>query len=99
MDLPTLPSDIATSIFDILVKHGGANERYRDNFIQVQSEGCREYRFCGIFGFGGKFWNYDGEWYVNYYSEHQTPECDNVCKTINHYLKELKEGRKCDGSF
>lgn len=64
------------AIWEILVKHVGAHdsESERLAFAETQFMGCVEYRFQGSLGFGGKFWNYDGRWYVTCYPESETPE-------------------------
>lgn len=48
-------------VWDILVKHAGANEKDRGPFVRMCLEKdplrrLTEYRFCGRLGFGGKFW-------------------------------------------
>jgi hypothetical protein len=59
---------VAQRIYHILVDECGAPEA-SDNerqFIYHQSEeGCTEWRFFGLLGFGGKFWNTGERWYVN----------------------------------
>lgn len=66
-------------IFDILKEECGADESIRSEFVNtVTTEGdpeywCREFRFQGDLGFGGKFYNSD-RLRVDYYPEDETPE-------------------------
>jgi hypothetical protein len=66
---PTLSSAVANQIWTILVEEVRAREEDRSGFIQHQGKGCTEWRFGGVLGFGGKFWNNSGRWYVNCYPE------------------------------
>jgi len=53
-----LTADRANAIYDILVKAGAINDQYeRDCFVrEVTGENpTSEYRFCGKFGFSGKY--------------------------------------------
>lgn len=93
-----VPEEWAHKIYDILVETCGASDREgshtRDSFIFHQGEGCREYRFGGVFGFGGKFWDDAGRWYVNYYQEQATPQLDEIVaiqKAANEKLAALRE--------
>lgn len=55
---------------------------------------CREYRFCGALGFGGKFrnnGNRDNTPYVDCYSEHETPARLQMIEAANRRLAELFE--------
>jgi len=81
----------ANSIYDILVELGGASERDRSSFVFHHTKGdCNEYRFQGKFGFGGKFWSRYLD--VNYYSENQTDELDELQQTINDKIMEALYG-------
>lgn len=73
-----MTGDEATAVYDILMRECGATEFWRADFTYHQSgEFCREYRFQGALGFGGKFRRrHEGEqerWYVDCYSEDETP--------------------------
>lgn len=68
----SLTDEQANRIYDILVRNAGADNRshYREMFVVgVTNPKMREYRFIGDLGFGGKFWNSDGKWYVTAYGE------------------------------
>jgi len=90
-------SKAANKIYDLLVQECGAIEYWRDHFIQCQSEGCKEFRFQGIFGFGGKFWDNDNRWYINCYPENMTPQLQAKIDEVNLILKKMKEEE--DGNF
>jgi hypothetical protein len=78
-----IPPSIAEPIFAILAEYAGAHESDRQSFLVVQAEGCREYRFCGGLGFGGKFWNANGRWYVTCYPEDMTPGRESSIRRTN----------------
>lgn len=77
-----MTEEYANVVYDALVKHAGAPESRRGEFVYHQTnEFCIEYRFMGSLGFGGKFWRNAGSlrdgswgemWYVNNYSEDET---------------------------
>lgn len=75
-------------IWAVLHADCGAAEKMDDGFPYHWPK-CREYRFGGSLGSGGKIWAYDGRWYVNCYSEHMTPRADSCIKTANAKLAEL----------
>lgn len=80
----------ANKIYDLLVSIGDANESERGDFIYHHCEseyGCKEWRFCGKFGFGGKYrstWNG-----VTYYPEDETPERIRLKNILDVKLKKL----------
>lgn len=68
--------ETANAIYDLLVWCGGASQRARQDFIYHhtnEEHPATEWRFQGLFGFGGKF--YSGEstrecpWRVGYHPE------------------------------
>lgn len=75
------------SIYNILVKLGGASEMMREAFIHAQIHDCREWRFGGKLGHGGKYWNYENQ--VNCYSEDLTKERQLIIDNINSELKQF----------
>jgi hypothetical protein len=79
-------------VWSILVNEGGADPTEKDSFLHVvknESQGSGEYRFQGLFGFGGKFyWNRD-HCYVSCYREDETPERKKKIAEINERLKKL----------
>lgn len=85
-----LSKDKANKVYDLLVSIGGANEDDRSSFIYHHCEdkhGCREWRFCGKLGFGGKYrstWNG-----VTYYSEDETPERIDIKNQLNSELQKI----------
>lgn len=84
--------EIAQAIYAILMEECGAPEVYRDNFIHAfgkQNRQPTEWRFCGTLGFGGKFWQNAGKWYVNAYAEDLTPVREKAMEAANRRLNEL----------
>lgn len=65
----SLTETLANKIFDILVSHAGADKSIRESFVYSQTQGCMEFRFGGLLGFGGKFWNDHGHFYITGYPE------------------------------
>jgi len=85
-----LTEDQANQIYEILERVGGALPSERDHFVfQQTSRDIEEWRFCGHFGFGGKFWSANGKWYVTMYDEDRTPSLDRVRDAINELLADL----------
>lgn len=78
----------ANAVWDILVAECEANVSERDSFVHYVTHDGIEYRFQGVFGFGGKF--RPKPMSVDYYPEDQTPERDAIMVTVNRKLKELK---------
>lgn len=82
----------AGKIYDILVEHAGAPEEERKCFVfaQAQTNGLApiEWRFCGLLGFGGKFWN-NGGYYITYYREDETQQRKIIKKKVNTLLEKL----------
>lgn len=81
----------ADVIYDVLVEEVGAREDDRETFVHMQTrdEGCREYRFMGSLGFGGKFWD-SGDWWVGCYRENETPERLAAIERANARLSALR---------
>lgn len=90
MKVKHLSKDFANTVYDVLVSLAGASEEDRSDFIYIHCEseyGCLEYRFCGKFGFGGK---YKSSWNgISYYPEDETPERKKLQKTINSILEQI----------
>ena len=81
-------------VWDILVEYAGAREDDRPRFVQACLEkdkfGClREWRFCGLLGFGGKFWRNDGNIYISCYPEDRTRTRDKIVAEVNGLLAEI----------
>jgi hypothetical protein len=87
-----LTAEFANKVYDILVKEGGACESMRDNFIVCHNPSnkflCWEYRFQGLFGFGGKYWSERNA--INYYQEDQTKKLDKLEAKVNKLLAGIK---------
>lgn len=72
-----LPLDVGYELYEILERMCGASSDRRAADAFAYSENGRhiwEYRFGGLLGFGGKFWNTARKWYVSAYPEDMTPE-------------------------
>jgi len=85
-------------VYTILVDQGAAVKTMRDPFINYHmDETClyHEWRFSGMFGFGGKYRKANNA--VDYYLEDRTKDLDKRMKKINDELKELKKSYK--GAF
>jgi len=89
-----LTKEIAQKIYKIL-EDIGASSSIRESFIYDQThEDIHEWRFQGLLGFGGKFWNdlsYDDKpkWYVSCYSEDETPKRLKLIEETNEKLQTL----------
>ena len=87
---PPISKADANAIYDILKEECGATEFWREDFVRSGAD-ITEYRFQGVLGFGGKFWNTNDRWYVTCYSEDETPERRGVMDAANKRLAALKE--------
>ncbi|GGM52605.1 hypothetical protein ACFFX1_55460 [Dactylosporangium sucinum] len=76
----------AGAVFDVLVRHAGAAEHQRDEFVYHLRHGCEEFRFMGSLGFGGKLYVEPGRWRVGCYPEDLTPERAAVIERVNAVL-------------
>lgn len=81
----------ATLIFNKLCDELDASEDDRDSFVYHLGQGCREFRFMGCLGFGGKFYNCNRRWYVGCYPEDETPERLEKINRVNVWLTRFKE--------
>lgn len=87
-----LTEEAANEVWDLLVELGEAPKREdsRRHFVQLQTqEFIREWRFQGMFAFGGKFYRDGNKWRVDYYIENQTTERDKVRGEMNVKLDDL----------
>jgi hypothetical protein len=86
--------DIEKDVYDVLVKHAGANdgesERLQFHHFWEERHDYREYRFMGKLGFGGKLWVNRREIYVNCYPEHITAERLEVIRETNAALERFQ---------
>ena len=82
--------------WDLLVEHAGASRDpyQKDIFVHAycqREHKAYEYRFGGVFGFGGKFWRNDRRFYVSYYQEDETPKMRVAEAKVNALLAALAE--------
>jgi hypothetical protein len=89
-----IPEETARRIYKILERHGGAHHDGEVDFVRAATEGITEYRFIGTLGFGGKFWNNAGRWYVSCYSEDETPDRKARITAANLELARLRPTSK-----
>lgn len=59
----------ANAVYEVLVRHAGAREDGRDEFVFHLARGCEEFRFMGSLGFGGKLYVEPRRWRVGAYPE------------------------------
>lgn len=91
----------AKELCDILMEHAGAFPYDKTQFLQAQTNRefpCREFRFCGKLGFGGKFWNNNGKLYVACYQEDENKKRNKIIEKVNKmldkYTQEVIYGEK-----
>jgi hypothetical protein len=87
--MKTLTAQQADNIYTILVNVCGANPTHRNNFIQIVTDDCREYRFSGLLGFGGKLRNNESGVYVDCYPEDMNAERAAIIQQANKELTQL----------
>lgn len=85
----------ARAVLKVLVEDCGyrcMDPRDADAFVSAQVEGCREWRFQGALGFGGKFrnnGNNNNTPYVDCYQEDETPARLEMIAKANARLAEI----------
>jgi hypothetical protein len=91
-----ITEDQARAVLKILVEECGHAifhpDRDEYSFVYHVTRDCREFRFCGALGFGGKFrnnGNHDNTPYVDCYPEHETPDCLAMIEAANRRLDAL----------
>lgn len=80
-------------VYDVLVMEAGAFGHPDDkaSFVYAhQARGCREYRFMGSLGFGGKYRSRTNT--VDCYPEDMTPERAEIIARTNAALASLEGG-------
>lgn len=87
--MKAISEPMANKIYDILTEHCLASEIDRKDFVRHQVEGCREYRFQGLLGMGGKIWNTGSFLYVSCYAEHMNDERNSAIEITNIALRDL----------
>ena len=81
--------DLAHKVWSMLVMRGQVEEDWAARLSFVTNwPGCREYRFCGDLGFGGKVWAGSPP-YVTCYPEDKTPEREKTLASLNAALAAL----------
>lgn len=76
----------ATAVYDLLVRHAGADPDELDAFVSHLTDGCTEWRFRGSLGFGGKLYVEPDRWRVDCYCEDLTPERAETIRYVNAAL-------------
>lgn len=81
----------ANEVYNLLVREAGASEYYRDNFIEylTEEDWSHEYRFMGIYGFGGKLRLNQRGLSADYYQENRTNELDRKMNALNNALTKM----------
>jgi hypothetical protein len=90
--------DFYHGVYNILVKDGGALESNRHSFLYAHIESehlCREWRFSGFFGFGGKYRSHRNT--IDYYPENKSEKLEKLEKAINDKLIKLFKKYKKNG--
>jgi hypothetical protein len=94
-DKMTIPKELGHKVYDIL-EDIGASPNMRMAFVDGQArEDIHEWRFMGLLGFGGKFWNEWSylnekyEWRVSCYSEDENPKREKIIEETNLKLNQL----------
>lgn len=77
----------ANAVFNVLVKHAGARESLREDFVFHMEEGCLEFRFGGLLGFGGKYRPERNT--VDCYREDETVKSCLIIEATNKALSQL----------
>lgn len=85
-----LTPEVAAAVYDLLIERCEAPNREKDHFVYRQSKTdeppITEWRFCGMLGFGGKFWNVHERWYVSAYPEDTNAERRLIIAQTNQAL-------------
>ena len=80
-------------VWAILHEYCGAREEMPEDFARLWPD-CREYRFMGALGFGGKIWADDDGWRVSCYPEHLTDARGEMMVKANRALAALLAAAK-----
>jgi hypothetical protein len=85
-------------VYTILVEECGAapQQEYADDFIRSMLNECREYRFQGDLGFGGKCYFDHRRVWVSCYREDRTPERDAMIAKANSRLPDLYKRKRTE---
>lgn len=85
-------------VWDLLVEKAGASKDpyQKESFVSAYTQiehSASEWRFGGLFGFGGKFWRNAGTlpcpFYVALYREDRTPQREALLHEVNRDIEKL----------
>lgn len=84
----------ANAVWDVLVTHAGASDEphQREAFVYHLTNGCTEWRFMGLLGFGGKLYVEPRRLRVGCYPADLGGREEQVIAATNAALAELKAG-------
>ena len=85
-----LKQEFYDRVYTILIEYG-SSRTMREPFILYhidESIDYHEWRFSGMFGFGGKYRKQYNA--IDYYSEDRTDDRDKLMNEVNEKLKQLK---------
>jgi hypothetical protein len=90
-----ISQDVAERIWRILVEECGNRDDLRDkhsfmHYLATENSN-HEWRFQGLLGFGGKFHNNCGRWWISCYPEDRTDKRDEMIRKANEEVKVLQE--------
>lgn len=74
---------------NFISSHLSISEFSKDTYV------CKEWRFCGLLGFGGKYWS--GRNKVDCYREDENKETLKIIEITNEELKKVYEEMKVNG--
>lgn len=86
---------MANRIWWVLVEECGCRDDRWDHYSFVEyldreHWSGHEWRFQGALGFGGKFYNNGGRWWVGFYPEDETPKRKEMAQNANLRLNALR---------
>lgn len=79
-----------SAVWDVLVEFCKADEDMRSHFLH-NADTFVEFRFQGIFAFGGKLWHNNDRIYVNFYPEDETELRTNTMIKVNADILLLRD--------
>lgn len=78
------------AVFTVLVEECGASESMREHFVyDHEQRRISEWRFGGSLGYGGKFWDNGGRYYVSCYPEDEKRVSMECIEKANRRLEAL----------
>ncbi len=91
-----MSAEFYVAVYDLLIATGNVRtDSMKHAFVAYFTEQgrpwqCREWRFQGHLGFGGKFWRNDGRHYVSAYHEDITKERNRMIASLNTQIENLE---------